>query len=156
MHAERTFVESPAFMPVSKSVVARENEVSSLWVFTQMRPDDLGPGAFSSWKQLLEYVLLAWHRELLSLTSMKEFMDRLFASEKGEVLRTWFELLDDNSILEPEQNMAVFLQWAFAKLHPGQTLDRHSLRIITATMKDGDEIMAEMLPEILDGWYIKA
>lgn len=87
---------------------------------------------------------------------MKEFMDRLFASEKGEVLRTWFELLDDNSILEPKQNMAVFLQWAFAKLHPGQTLDRHSLRLITATMKDGDEIMAEMLPEILDGWYIKA
>ncbi|MBD5647290.1 MAG: VWA domain-containing protein [Desulfovibrio sp.] len=143
----------PTFAAVSKSVVAGENEVSSLWVFTQMRPDELGPGGFSSWKQLLEYVLLCWHRELLTLTSMQEFMDRLFASEKGEVLRTYFELLDDNSILEPEQNMAVFLQWAFAKLNPGQTLDRHSLRIIMATMKDGDEIMAGMLPEILDGWY---
>lgn len=147
------FMGDPTFAAVSKNVVARENEVSSLWIFTQMRPDELGPGGFSSWKQLLEYVLLCWHRELLTLTSMQEFMDRLFASEKGEVLRTYFELLDDNSILEPEQNMAVFLQWAFATLNPAQTLDRHSLRIITATMKDGDEIMAGMLPEILDGWY---
>lgn len=153
--AGNSFVCAHSFMP-SPNVVATGNEVSSLWVFTQMRPDELGPGGFSTWKQLLEYVLLFWHRELLSLTSMREFMDRLFASEKGEALRTYFELLDDNSILEPEQNVAVFLQWAFARLNPGQTLDRHSLRLIRDTLKDGDETMAEMLPEILDGWYAKA
>ena len=140
----------------SDKVVATGNEVSSLWLFTQMGIDELGPGVFSTKKQLLEYVLLCWHRELLTLTSMREFMDRLFAAEKGEALRTYFELLDDNSILEPEQNMAVFLQWAFARLNPGQTLDRHSLRIIAATMKDGDETMAGMLPEILDGWYARS
>lgn len=115
--------------------------------------DELGPGVFSTKQELLEYALIHWHRNVLSLTSMKEFMDRLFASEKGEALSFFFERLDDNSILEPEQNMAVFLQWAFAKLNPGQTLDRHSMRLITATMKDGDETMAEMVPDFLDAWY---
>ena len=137
-------------------VVATGNEVSSLWLFTQMGIDELGPGVFSTKKQLLEYVLLFWHRELLSLTSMKEFMDRLFASEKGDALETYFDLLGDNSILEPDQNMAVFLQWAFARLNPGQTLDRHSLRLIRDTLKDGDETMAEMLPEFLEAWYTNA
>ena len=128
--------------------------VSSLEYFTQlMCLDELGPGVFSTKKELLEYVLLHWHRNVMCLTSMKEFMDRLFATEKGEALRFFFERLEDNSILEPEQNMAVFLQWAFARLNPGQMLDRHSMRLITATMKDGDETMAEMVPDFLDAWY---
>lgn len=140
-------------MDVMKDPAGPE-EVSSLDYFTNMMSlDELGPGIFSTKQELLEYVLLLWHRNVLSLSSMKEFMDKLFASEKGKALSFFFERLDDNSILEPEQNMAVFLQWAFAKLNPGQTLDRHSMRFITDTMKNGDETMAEMVPDFLDAWY---
>lgn len=120
---------------------------------TQVSMDELGNGVFSTKKELLEYILLFWHRHYLSVASMKEFMDRLFTSEKGEAIREFFALVDDDSSLESVQNMAVFLQWAFAKLNPGKTLDRHSMRIITATMKDGDETMAEMVPDFLDAWY---
>lgn len=142
------------FAKAPRGLVARKNKISSLEYFTKMMSlDELGPGVFSTRHELLEYVLLHWHRNVLSLTSMKEFMDRLFATEKGEALSFYFERLDDNSILEPEQNMAVFLQWAFTKLNPGQPLDRHSMRLITATMKDGDETMAEMVPDFLDAWY---
>lgn len=120
---------------------------------TQVSMDELGNGVFSTKKELLEYILLFWHRYYLSVASMKEFMDRLFTSEKGEAIREFFALVDDDSSLEPDQNMAVFLQWAFGKLNPGKTLDRHSMRIITATMKNADTTWAEMMPEIFDEWF---
>lgn len=120
---------------------------------TQVSMDELGNGVFSTKKELLEYILLFWHRHYLSVASMKEFMDRLFTSEKGEAIREFFALVDDDSRLESVQNMAVFLQWAFGKLNPGKTLDRHSMRIITATMKNADTTWAEMMPEIFDEWF---
>lgn len=120
---------------------------------TRVSMDELGNGIFSTKKELLEYILLFWHRHYLSVASMKEFMDRLFTSEKGEAIREFFALVDDDSSLESVQNMAVFLQWAFAKLNPGRTLDRHSMRIITATMKNADTTWAEMMPEIFDEWF---
>lgn len=120
---------------------------------TRVSMDELGNGVFSTKKELLEYILLFWHRHYLSVASMKEFMDRLFTSEKGEAIREFFALVDDDSSLESVQNMAVFLQWAFGKLNPGKTLDRHSMRIITATMKNADTTWAEMMPEIFDEWF---
>ncbi len=121
--------------------------------FRRMSLDESGCGIFSTKKELLEYVLLVWRGHVLEVSSMEEFMNKLFNSENGGAVKEFFEFVEDTSTLDSGQNMAVFLQWAFAKLNPGQTFDRHSMRIIAAAMKNGDESMVEKLPEMFDEWY---
>lgn len=108
---------------------------------------------FSTKKELLEYVLLFWRGHVLSVSSMKGFMDKLFNSEKGEAVKDFIEFIKGKSTLDLIQIMGIFLQWAFAKLNPGQTFDRHSMRLINAAMKNGDGVMVEKMPEMFDEWY---
>ena len=119
-------------------------------------PPDAWRKAFSTKKELLEYVLGYWQKYGKSVKSLDKFMDILHMSEKGEALGTFFDLLWENSDMKYNERHPVFLEWAFNKLHPEKTPDKYSTRLqrsITRILEAADVTAAGWLRELLDEGY---
>lgn len=122
-------------------------------------PPDAWRKAFSTKKELLEFVLSYWQKYGNSVKSLDKFMEILHRSEKGGALGTFFDLLWDNSDMKYNERHPVFLEWAFNKIHPEKMPDKYSTRLqrsITSILKAVDVTAAGWLREILDEWYANA